>query len=67
MPSVSASSAEHVGNIMSGVTVAQIKRSTTPDPRPRSSSAATGRRQRDVGQRLVLRGDPPLADAGALR
>ena len=29
---------------------------------PASSSAATRGGQRDVGERLVVRGDPPLAD-----
>ena len=51
---------------MSGVTVAQMRRSTSAASTPASSRAARGSRQRDVRQRLVLGGDAPLPDAGPL-
>ena len=51
---------------MSGVTVAQIRRSISDASTPASARASSRCRQCDVGQRLVGRGDPALADARAL-
>ena len=65
-PSVSARSAELVGNIMSGVTVAQIRKSISGRVDPCIGERRPRGRQRDVGERLVVGGDPPLADPGAL-
>ena len=51
---------------MSGVTVATMSRSMSfaVDAGLRERGRARG--QREVGERLLLRGDAPLADAGAL-
>ena len=51
---------------MSGVTVAQISRSMSPGLHARVREGRPRRRQRDIGERLVGRGDPTLADPGAL-
>ena len=51
---------------MSGVTVATMIRSIDAAATPASARAAIGRRLRDVGQRLLLGREPPLADPGAL-
>ena len=51
---------------MSGVTVAQITRSISRPVDARLGQRLAHGGQRDVRERLVLSGDPALADAGAL-
>ena len=64
-PIASATSAAVAGKIMSGVTVATVTRSISFGSMPASASGGRRRRQREIRHRLVLRRDPPLADAGA--
>ena len=59
-------SADDVGNIMSGVTVALISRSMSLPSTPASRERVPGSRKRDVRECLVVRGDASLADSRAL-
>ena len=66
IPSASAISADDVGNIMSGVTVAQMRRSISAAVGARVVERGPRGGQRDVGERLVLGRHAPLADPRAL-
>ena len=65
-PSWSARSADVEGNIMSGVTVATIRRSMSVPSLPACSSACRAAGSERSDSACVLGRDPALADAGAL-